>query len=181
MMSALPHTYTDRNETGCCAIPNIEQWRDTVVNFDNVPFIRRHTLSLMYVPLNMSQVMTKLNEDAAPLQDNPETALDPQDALILSRDLSPFRAEHLYRVTKAVLGADNVTLNGEFASIVREGSFKEMGTWMKDMSAHVSTMGRQSSATYAFYTTCPKCAAHYGKNYVVLLAQLEPTTGATGG
>ncbi|MGD9980573.1 MAG: hydrolase [Hyphomonadaceae bacterium] len=26
---------------------------------------------------------------------------------------------------------------------------------------------------YLFYTTCPKCAKAYGKNYVVAVAQLE--------
>jgi hypothetical protein len=25
---------------------------------------------------------------------------------------------------------------------------------------------------YFFYTTCPKCAKKYGKNYVVILAQI---------
>ncbi|MGE5758418.1 MAG: hydrolase [Sideroxydans sp.] len=26
---------------------------------------------------------------------------------------------------------------------------------------------------YFYYTTCPKCAKKYGKNYVVILAEVE--------
>lgn len=171
---ALPHTYTDRNETGCCAVPDVESWRDTIVTFDRVPFIRAHTRSLFFMPLNMAKVMTELATTGLALAKNPETALDPRDALILSRDLSPFRAEHLYRVTQPILGADNLELSGEFASIVREGPYKKMGEWMRELRARVTEMNRTSSQTYAFYTTCPNCAKHYGKNYVVLLAKLEP-------
>ena len=30
----------------------------------------------------------------------------------------------------------------------------------------------RTSCLYFFYTTCPKCAKYYGKNYVVLVAQV---------
>jgi hypothetical protein len=29
----------------------------------------------------------------------------------------------------------------------------------------------EGKKTYCYYTTCPRCAKKYGKNYVVLLAQ----------
>lgn len=30
-----------------------------------------------------------------------------------------------------------------------------------------------SDRLYVFYTTCPKCAREYGKNYVVILAEVK--------
>ena len=35
-----------------------------------------------------------------------------------------------------------------------------------------SCAGRQPGRIYHFYTTCPRCAKYYGKNYTVLLAQV---------
>ena len=35
----------------------------------------------------------------------------------------------------------------------------------------MAEQGRSSEKLYFWYTTCPKCAKVYGKNYVVLLAE----------
>jgi hypothetical protein len=40
------------------------------------------------------------------------------------------------------------------------------------MQAYVSEQGKTPKKMYFYYTTCPKCAKKYGKNYVVLLAQI---------
>lgn len=79
----LPHTYTNRNETGCCAVPNVDGWRDTTVVFDRVPFIRARTRSLFYMPLNMTKVMTELAHTGL------ELSRDPQTAVVLSAQLEP--------------------------------------------------------------------------------------------
>ncbi len=34
------------------------------------------------------------------------------------------------------------------------------------------SIGREVSDVYFFYTTCPTCAKHYGKNYVMVLGRL---------
>jgi hypothetical protein len=47
-----------------------------------------------------------------------------------------------------------------------------MGKWVKAMHEHVKAKGRKMKKTYFFYTTCPSCAKYYGKNYVVILAQV---------
>jgi NMD protein affecting ribosome stability and mRNA decay len=41
------------------------------------------------------------------------------------------------------------------------------------MEAFVKAKGRQLDTTYFFYTTCPRCAKHYGKNYVVGVAKVR--------
>ena len=40
------------------------------------------------------------------------------------------------------------------------------------MVKQVEDRGQEPKNIYFFYTTCPKCAKAYGKNYVVGVAQL---------
>jgi hypothetical protein len=41
------------------------------------------------------------------------------------------------------------------------------------MERHVEQKARQLDTMYFFYTTCPRCAKHYGKNYVVGVAKVR--------
>jgi len=43
---------------------------------------------------------------------------------------------------------------------------------MKEMEEYVKDKGKQIKKMYFSYTTCPKYAKVYGKNYVVLFAQI---------
>ena len=168
MTTTMPKTYTTINETGCCALPNIDGWQRTVVEFDNRHFIRLFTRSMMFVPLNMDEIMTELQETA----EKAGVTMPPDEAMTLSRDLTPWRAEHLYAVSKPVPGADNVVLDGKFASMVFEGDYSKAKNWFDEMVKYTVELGTKSDEVYFFYTTCPKCAEHYGKNYVVGLAKL---------
>ena len=40
------------------------------------------------------------------------------------------------------------------------------------MAGYVKAKRRELKKMYFFYTTCPKCAKVYGKNYVVLFAKV---------
>lgn len=162
----LPNTYTDKNETGCCAVPNVADWDEKEVTFKNKQFIRMHTRSILFMPLNMSKVMTDLQK----LADDAGATMPPKEVMILSRDLSPWKAEQLYAVSKEVKGADNVTLSGTFLTKVFEGPYKNAESWYNSLQEFVKSRGKTVDKTYFFYTTCPKCAKHYGKNYVIGLA-----------
>lgn len=165
----LPATYTRVNETGCCAVPNTGAWDAVTVRFEEKSFIRGHTRSFLHMPLNMADTMAHLAETATNAQARP----DPTEVMILSRDLSPWRAEHLYAVTSPVLGADNVSLSGTFASLVFDGPFSHVPQWRRAMAHYVAELGAISDADYFFYTTCPTCAKHYGHNYVVGLSRIR--------
>ena len=168
MTTTMPKTYTNINETGCCALPNIDGWHHAVIDFDNRHFIRLFTRSMMFVPLNMDEIMTELQETA----EKAGVTMPPEEAMTLSRDLTPWRAEQLYAVSKEVPGADNVVLDGKFASMVFEGDYSKAKNWFDEMVKYTVELGKKSDEVYFFYTTCPKCAEHYGKNYVVGLAKL---------
>lgn len=163
-----PETYTDVNETGCCAVPNVSAWQDKEVTMTDQRFIRMHTRSFFYIPLNMSKVMTKIQKTA----EDAEATMPPKEAMILSRELSPWKAEQLYAVSKPVEGADNVTLSGTFLTKVFDGPFKDAGKWYKSLIEFAKTKNKKAEKVYMFYTTCPKCAKHYGHNYVIGLAQV---------
>jgi hypothetical protein len=165
----LPNTYTNVNETGCCAIPNVEAWRDKVVTFEDKPFIRMQSSSIMFIPTNLGKVMTEIQEAAAKAHATPNAV----QVMTLSRDLSPWKSEQLYAVTKAVDGAVNVSLDGMFATKVFEGDYKNAKDWHVVMTDYARQLGHEPKEIYMFYTTCPKCAKHYGKNYTIGFVKLH--------
>ncbi len=129
--------------------------------------MKAHNKSLFHIPLDigkvMSRAMRRITEAKAETTDT---------YLILSRDLSPWRSEHYFLVTKPVDGMETESLSGLFLTKVFEGGFGQLPKWMKDMENYVTKQGRAVKNLYAFYTTCPKCAKRYGKNYVVLFAEV---------
>lgn len=48
-----------------------------------------------------------------------------------------------------------------------------MRAWIDEMESYVAAQGKHTHKLYFYYTTCPKCAKKYGKNYVVILAEVE--------
>ena len=63
------------------------------------------------------------------------------------------------------------TISGTFLSKVFEGPFRNMRSWIEEMRGFMKAKGKEVRKLYFYYTTCPKCAKQYGKNYVVILAQ----------
>lgn len=169
MRTNLPNTYTDRNETGCCAVANIVDWDKKEIEFNNMRFIRMYTKSFLHIPLNMGKIMKLLNEAAT----KSGKLMPPQQAMILSRDISAWKAEQLYGVTDEVEGMDNITLSGKFLSMVFEGPYQDAEKWHDQLNNFAKTKGYETGELYFFYTTCPKCAKHYGKNYTIGLVSID--------
>ncbi len=66
-----------------------------------------------------------------------------------------------------------VEMTGEFLTKVFEGPYKDAPKWAEEMEAYVSGKGRRVKRTYFFYTSCPKCAKVYGRNYVVAVCEVQ--------
>lgn len=92
---------------------------------------------------------------------------------LLSGDLSAWKGEHLFLVTKEVKDMESVRLSGRFASKVIEGPYKDQARRRGEMEQYVRPLGEKGLEVYAFYTTCPECVKPYGKNYIVMLTRLE--------
>jgi hypothetical protein len=121
----------------------------------------------MHIPLNIASVITRTwakIEKAG--------ACPSEEYLMLSTDPSPWRGEHFFSVSKDVPGAEMVKLSGKYVTKVFEGPFRDAGKWVKEAQAYVQAQGKQMRKLYFFYTTCPKCAKHFGKNYVVAFAEV---------
>jgi hypothetical protein len=96
-----------------------------------------------------------------------------KDVLMLSYDPSPWRSELYMTTTKEVSDAENVKLSGTFLTRVFDGPYSAVPKWIKVMDKYVTEKGKTVKKYYFYYTTCPKCAKKYGKNYVVVFAQVN--------
>lgn len=64
-------------------------------------------------------------------------------------------------------------VSGKFLTKVFEGPYQNTGKWVREMKENVENKGKKITKLYFSYTTCPGCAKAYGKNYVVLFAQIN--------
>ena len=164
--NVLPAYDIDDNPTGCCPRFDPADWDGQQIHFRGKGFVRARTRSIAHIPLNMGRVFKKTFEAIESADALPE-----KDLVVLSRELSPWRGEHLFAVSKEVPGCDNVQFDGDFETTVFEGPYKDARNWCDEMKARVEQSGKSLEETWFFYTTCPKCAKSYGKNYVVGFAQ----------
>ena len=151
--------------TGCCEPFNPELWQDKEIVWKDKIFVKDHVTSLFHIPLDMGKKVVKnmgLIEKAqakAPYQ------------LMLTDEKSSWGSDIYIDVVKDVPGAQMATLSGTFLTKVFEGPYQNAGKWAEEMKKYVEGKGKKIMKLYFSYTTCPKCAKAYGKNYVVLFAQ----------
>ncbi len=157
--------YAD-SETGCCPRFDPEPWDEKEVTFENKLFVKDHITSFFHIPLNFGKVMVR-NMDM--IQQAEALAPEP---LLLSDEKSLWGADVYIAVSKEIPDAEMVRRSGTFLTKVFEGPYKDAGKWAKVMTDYVKDKARQMEKMYFFYTTCPKCAKVYGKNYTVLLAKV---------
>ena len=165
-INALPIYDMSDNPTGCCPRFVPQGWDEQELHFDQKRFVKARTRSLFHIPLNMGGVFKKTFEAIEHAD-----AQSDDDIVVLSRDISPWSAEHYFAVSKDVPGQDTVRLSGDYVTKVFEGPYRNAPRWQQEMIAHVKQLGKEVKTSYFFYTTCPKCAKVYGKNYVVAVAE----------
>jgi hypothetical protein len=93
--------------------------------------------------------------------------------LMLTDEKSLWGADIYIDVSREVPGARMAALSGTFLTKVFEGPYQNAGKWAREMQGYVAGKGKHLKKLYFSYTTCPKCAKAYGKNYVVLFAQIN--------
>lgn len=150
----------------CCPRFDPHPWNETELVWNNRLFVKDRVMSFLHIPLNYGAVM-KRNADKI----NAAGAF-PDPVLILTDENSLWGADLYIEVTREIPGAEMTTLSGTFLSRVFEGPYRNMRKWIKKMDRYVHGRGRRIRKLYFFYTTCPRCAKKYGKNYVVLLAEV---------
>jgi hypothetical protein len=156
----------EESETGCCPRFDPAPWDEKEITWHDKLFLKDHVTSFFHIPLNMNKVMVKNMEKI-----KNANALAPAP-IMLSDEKSMWGADIYIAVSKDVPGSEMRKISGTFLSRVFEGPYKNAGKWVKEMKAFVGSKGKELKNLYFFYTTCPKCAEYYGKNYVVLLAKI---------
>ena len=153
-------------EQECCPKFDPAPWDGKVFDWDNKKFIKDKVFTLFYMPVNFGAVMVRMNKKLEKI------GTKMQDGLCLSDHTSMWNMDLYFAVDKEIPDAENVTLSGKFLAKVYEGAFKDTGKWTKDFEDYARGQNREVKKMYMWYTTCPKCAKKYGKNYVVIIGQL---------
>ncbi|MFO7734376.1 MAG: hydrolase [Candidatus Aminicenantes bacterium] len=151
----------------CCPKFDPAPWDDKTHEWKDKKFVRDKVRALFNIPMNFGAVVRRLDGKIR------EAGATVPDYLGLSNHTSKWSMDMYVAVDKDVPGADNVTLSGKFFSKVYEGAFKDTGKWCEDFAAVMKERGLASTKQYMWYTTCPKCAKKYGKNYVVIFGQSQ--------
>ncbi|MDH4184740.1 MAG: hypothetical protein OEV92_10990 [Nitrospinota bacterium] len=152
--------------TGCCEPFNPEPWQNKEIVWKDKLFVQDHVTSFFHIPLNMGRKIIKnlgLIDKAG--------ARSPYQ-LMLTDEKSLWGADIYIDVAGDVPGAKMGKISGVFLTRVFEGPYSDAGKWAEQMTEYVRATGKQLMKLYFSYTTCPSCAKAYGKNYVVLFAQI---------
>jgi hypothetical protein len=159
--------YSTIKPTGCCEPFDPVPWQDREITWKEKPFVKDRVSSFLHIPLNMGRKVVRnmgLIEKAGAKTAHP---------LMLTDENSPWGADIYIDVSGNVPGAKMATLSGTYLTKVFEGPYKNAGIWAKEMASYVQSKGKAVRQLYFCYTTCPKCARAYGKNYVVLFARID--------
>ena len=153
--------------TGCCEPFNPRPWENKEIVWKEKLFVKDHVTSFLHVPLNFGGKVVKNMKLI-------ETAkAEAKHQLMLTDENSLWGADIYIDVAKKVPGAQTTTLSGTFLTKVFKGPYQNAGKWAKKMKEYVKSKGKELKKILFSYTTCPKCAKAYGKNYVVLFAQIN--------
>ncbi len=147
----------------CCPKFDPSPWDDQLLEWNNKQFIKDNVCTLFYMPVNFGRVIKRLDKKVSAAG-----AVMP-DWLCLSDHTSKWNMDLYLAVDKEIPEAENTALSGTFYSRVYEGPFKDTGKWCNDFEAKAKAKGFTIKKWYMWYTTCPKCAKKYGKNYVVVI------------
>jgi hypothetical protein len=155
------------DEKICCPKFDPIPWDGKTFEWASKKFIKDKVFTLFYMPMNFGSVMTRSVKKIE------EAGAEILEGMVLADHTSKWNMDLYLAVDKEVADAENVNLSGKFLSKVYEGNFKDTGIWMKDFENYAKGKGVSVKKMYMWYTTCPKCAKKYGKNYVVIVGQVN--------
>lgn len=157
----------DEKPFDCCPPFDPDPWNDKAFEWKGKQFVRGKVNTFFYMPIGFGNEMRRLDKkvtgSGATIQDN----------LCLSDHTSKWNMDVYLAVDKAIPGEENLQISGNFYSRVYEGPFSDTGKWHKDFLDVTKHKGLKTGKTYMWYTTCPKCAKKYGKNYTVIVAEVK--------
>lgn len=158
---------TTNSETGCCPKFNPEPFDNKIFEWNQKTFVKGSVKTLFFMPLNFGKVMTKM---VTQIEAGGATM---PDGMGLSDHTSRWNMDIYVAVDKEIAGMDNVSLTGKFLSRVYEGNYNQTSKWCEDFKQLAGHRGLTIKKWYMWYNYCPKCAKHYGKNYVTIICEVD--------
>ena len=153
--------------TGCCPPFDSGPWQEKEITWNNKLFVKDHCISVFHTPLNMgTRVLRNMKKIIL-------AEAEPPQQLMLTDEKSAWGADIYIDVSKEVPGTKMETISGTFLTKVFEGPYKDMGKWAQEINDYVKSKGKVMNKLYFSYTTCPRCAKAYGKNYVIIFAKIN--------
>jgi hypothetical protein len=153
--------------TGCCERFDPAPWQDKEVEWNNKLFVIDHVKSFLHIPINFGNIVVKNMELIKKAQ-----AQQPEQ-IMLTDENSLWGSDIYISVDREIPGAKMATLSGKFMTRVFDGPFNMAGKFAREMNKYVKSKGKDIKKLYFSYTTCPKCAKAYGKNYILLFAKID--------
>ena len=151
----------------CCPRFDPTPWDGKIFEWNNKKFIKDSVITQFYTPLNFGEVIVRMMGKVE------KSGAQMPDWLCLSDHTSESNMDIYLAVDKEVKDAENVSLSGKFLSKVYEGPFEDTGKWAMDFDDFAKRKGLKTKKIYMWYTTCPACAEKYGKNYVVIIGEVQ--------
>ena len=155
-----------QSATECCPEFDPQPWDDRVNTWEKKPFLQTRVRSFLHIPLNFGAVMKRSMGAIT------AAGAAPGEEIVLSDENSLWGADVYIAVSKDLQGMPMANLSGTYLAKVFEGPYRNMRNWIAEMRSFVNSKGKTLQKMYFYYTTCPKCSKKYGKNYVVILAQV---------
>ncbi|HRX67496.1 MAG TPA: hypothetical protein P5200_03935 [Tenuifilaceae bacterium] len=156
----------NQNLNECCPPFDPAPWDDKIIEWDSKLFIKDRVFTFFYMPIGFGRVMKRLDQKVR------SASANIIDNLCLSYHTSKWNMDVYLAIDKEIPNANIVKLSGKFYSRVYEGSFNNTGKWCNDFEEVAKSKNLKVKKWYMWYTTCPKCAKKYGKNYVVIIGEV---------
>lgn len=157
----------ENNKDICCPEFNPEPWDNKIFEWNDKLFYKAQVKTFLYMPLNYGSVMKYIYK----LFQKNDINLSNQ--ICLSEHISKWKMNLYIELDKEITDEHNYRISGKIFSKVYEGKFNNTELWTKDFYQIAKISGLSINQLYMWYTTCPKCAKKYGKNYVVLLGKIS--------
>ena len=154
-------------EKECCPEFDPKSWDNKEFEWKDKKFVKDKVFTLFYIPINFGRVITRLMKKIESVEGKCV------DWMGLSDHTSRWNMDLYLAVDKEIADVENVTLSGKFFSKVYEGPYKDTGKWCKDFEEFTKGKNIDIKKQYMWYTTCPKCAKKWGKNYVVIVGEMK--------
>jgi len=161
-----------KDKKECCPKFNPNRWDKKIFNWKDKHFIKETIPEFFHIPFPpmIGKKITKMWNMA---KASKKTIAKKEDALILFTDPNPFKGEIYMSVTEDVPNANNVKFSGTFMGMVFAGPYNAIPKYMKEMEKYLISKGKKAKKYYVHYAYCPICAKKFGKNYMILFAQIE--------